>query len=315
MTVKEWYPKYNLIERLILCLKYYIDPYHKKMELDCYLYYKFDKLSKHQKYEILLDHEIVEYEKKLNKDELRSIFNNKKEFYKVFGKYMKRKILFLDECSFDEFYNFFSEVKIVAVKPFNMHGGIGFRKLYFDKYTADQLKQEFNTLRKLGFICEELIVNEASYREIYSKSLNTVRVNTLIEANQKPRIISIVNQFGSADSITDNDEEKGIWSAANIETGIISWAEKDDETAVYYNLHPDTGKKIIGFQNKRFDEVKSLALELALRVPDIRLVGWDIAVTDSGLELMEGNVTPELGVVQAMTGIGYRTLFEETILC
>lgn len=314
MTIKKWYPNYGIIKRLLIFIKYLCDPYRKKMTLDCYLYYHFDCISKKKKAEILMDDEIQEYEKRLNSDIYRYIFNDKKEFYNKFKRYMNRRIIFLDDCAKDDFITFVRSYPCIVVKPFNMYAGIGFRKIINKDYTDSQLIKEYEMMYGNNFICEECLINDSAYSRIYDKSLNTVRVNTLIKKDGSVEIISIVNQFGSGGSVTDNDEEMGIWAGVNIDTGIVDCAEKNDETAVYYDVHPDTGERIIGFYNERINEIKELAKELALVVPEERLIGWDIAVTDKGLELIEGNVTPELGIVQAMSGYGYRTLFEEAII-
>lgn len=314
MTIKKWYPDYNVLKRFMIFIKYLFSGYKKEMALDCYLYYRFDILPKNQRQGILMDHEIMQYEAKLNDNSVRYIFNDKKEFYNVFSDYMKRKILFINDCSFDEFCSFFKEQEVIAVKPVNMYGGKGFRIVRWSDYNDASLLKEYQVLKEGNYIAEEYLINDESYRKIYSKSLNTVRVNTIIKKDGMPYIFAIVNQFGSSGSITDNDEECGIWSASDVESGIICAAEKDDETAVYYNIHPDTGENIIGFKNERIDEIKKLALELALKVKKARLVGWDIAVTDKGIELVEGNVTPELGVFEAMTGYNLRALFEQEIL-
>ena len=41
-----------------------------------------------------------------------------------------------------------------------------------------------------------------------------------------------------------------------------------------------------------------MALEAALIVPEVRYVGWDIAITENGPVIMEGNEYPSYGLVQ-----------------
>lgn len=314
VTLKEWYSEYGPVRLFFVWLKYMFDPYRKTMALDCYLYYRFDIISKTAKKDILLDHEIKEYEKKFNNDAYREIFNNKKLFYQYFKKYMHRDIIFLDDIEYENFKEFIVKHEKIVVKPVASFGGQGLKIFENKNLDDDYLKKEFDLLKSIGYVAEEYLTNEISYREIYDKSLNTIRVNTLVKKNHEIEIFAVVNQFGTGGSITDNDEELGIWSAADTETGIIIAAEKDDETAVYYDIHPDTRKPIIGFKNKEFDKVKKLAVELAGICPECRLIGWDIAITNKGIELIEGNVTPELGVYQAMTGKGLRMLFEREIM-
>ena len=41
-----------------------------------------------------------------------------------------------------------------------------------------------------------------------------------------------------------------------------------------------------------------MALKAALEVPEVRYVGWDIAITKDGPVIMEGNEYPSYGLVQ-----------------
>ena len=41
-----------------------------------------------------------------------------------------------------------------------------------------------------------------------------------------------------------------------------------------------------------------MALKAALEVPEVRYVGWDIAITPNGPVIMEGNEYPSYGLVQ-----------------
>lgn len=315
MTIKEWYPNYNIIKRLIVWLKYHFNPQNRNISLACFLYYKFDLLSKEKRKDILLDDEIAEYEKRFNANEYREIFNDKKKFYLHFNKYMRRGITFLEDISFDEFTDFIKRYGKIVLKPAKSYGGTGLKLVNErDCENINALSSLFDICKKNKYIAEEYLINEESYREIYSGSLNTVRVNTLLGRNGRPVIYAVINQFGSRGSITDNDEHLGIWAAVNLENGQVYEVEKDDETGSQYLKHPDSNKDILGFQNKEFDKVKKLALEAAEICPECRLIGWDIAVTTKGVELIEGNVTPELGIYQAMTGEGLRTLFENEIL-
>lgn len=51
------------------------------------------------------------------------------------------------------------------------------------------------------------------------------------------------------------------------------------------------------------DSVKKYAIKLALKLPKSRYVGWDISITDTGLEVIEGNICPSAEVIQC-GGIG-----------
>ena len=56
-----------------------------------------------------------------------------------------------------------------------------------------------------------------------------------------------------------------------------------------YETHPDTGARIADFQLPDMDAVRALITEVALVIPEVRYVGWDIVVTPTGPVLVEGN--------------------------
>ena len=55
------------------------------------------------------------------------------------------------------------------------------------------------------------------------------------------------------------------------------------------DFHPVTGKKITGFKLPYWKEVMVLAKQAALHMPGNKSVGWDIAITEEGPDLIEGN--------------------------
>lgn len=55
--------------------------------------------------------------------------------------------------------------------------------------------------------------------------------------------------------------------------------------------HPDTGAEFAGFRLPHAAGVRDLVLRAARAFAPLRTIGWDVAVTDSGPLLIEGNVT------------------------
>jgi hypothetical protein len=66
--------------------------------------------------------------------------------------------------------------------------------------------------------------------------------------------------------------------------GVYSDITKEDE-----NYHPVTKIPIVGFQVPFWKEAVMLVTAAALKNKNNRSIGWDIAVTDKGPELIEGN--------------------------
>ena len=65
-----------------------------------------------------------------------------------------------------------------------------------------------------------------------------------------------------------------------------------------YELHPMTGKRIPGTQIPFWEEAKAMCLEAMHRVPQVRFVAWDVAITADGPRFIEGNSFPSHAVPQ-----------------
>jgi hypothetical protein len=62
--------------------------------------------------------------------------------------------------------------------------------------------------------------------------------------------------------------------------------------------HPITGKRIQGFELPLWKETVDLAIRAHETLPDIALIGWDIAVTPDGPVIIEGNSNPGADMLQ-----------------
>ena len=106
-----------------------------------------------------------------------------------------------------------------------------------------------------------------------------------------------MNDLRSLVPIDENTELK-----VDIATGIISTFGKDFKLNSYA-YHPVSGVKIIGFQIPHWDEAINLIKTAHKRVPQCALYGWDIAITEDGVDIVEANCHPGSRIMQAMDGI------------
>lgn len=271
-----------------------------------YLRHHMQSLSLKEIEAFLSVDELCELEKQLNSDSHRHIFNDKRNFNKIFSKYLKRDWASLDQMSEADFWQFVNMHEKVVFKPCDMYAGIGI--FVIDGKTKASLTSEtFAELAKKHYIIEDYVNQYEAYSEFHPFSLNTIRVTTYISEGGTAEILFAVNQFGSNNSIVDNDDSTAIWAGIDLNTGIINAVDIRDSDGFVFDCHPDSGKKFIGFENPFFDKVRKLALEAAYVVPECRLIGWDIAVRDDGeILLIEGNVTPELDLYQIISGKGLK---------
>jgi hypothetical protein len=139
-------------------------------------------------------------------------------------------------------------------------------------------------------------VQQAPYAAtIYPGSLNTIRILTVTPPGEPPRVIAASHRFGgSASRGVDNFSAGGLISRIDLDSGRLDeglWVDGSNKV-LRTDVHPDTGARITGTTVAQWESVKRQVLELCRTFPFLRYVGWDVAVTDAGPVIIEGNNRP-----------------------
>ena len=56
-----------------------------------------------------------------------------------------------------------------------------------------------------------------------------------------------------------------------------------------FHIHPVSGERITGCIIPYYDQAIALAKQAAMRIPSVRSIGWDVAITETGPHILEGN--------------------------
>ena len=114
----------------------------------------------------------------------------------------------------------------------------------------------------------------------------------------------------------DNVDCGGMACRIDLESGVISTNGADKQGNVYEH-HPESGVKLKGFTIPYFEEAKKICLESAKKVPQMRYIAWDVAITPNGPVFIEGNSFPSHAVPQFSAfypdGIGIMPRYREFI--
>lgn len=79
------------------------------------------------------------------------------------------------------------------------------------------------------------------------------------------------------------------------DTGDV-FVEAIDRDDNIYSTHPISNHKIVGFKVPMFNEAVNLVKECSKIIPEVAYVGWDVAISENGPVIVEGNCFP--GVFQ-----------------
>ena len=227
--------------------------------------------------------------KMLNVASYRHFFEDKIDFNTKFNDFVKRDWLAIDENSFDKFVEFIEKHDRFIAKPIDQSCGRGIGLYEVKDYDAKDL---FNHLiEHKCFLLEEVVVQSDEMKKLAEHSVNTTRVVTILNGDEVSLVAGCV-RMGRGNNVVDNFNAGGISGIIDASTGVIVTRGIDRARVEYLN-HPDTGTQILGFQVPMWDEVVKLVTEAAKVVPEVRYVGWDVAISrDYGPLLIEGNSYP-----------------------
>lgn len=164
------------------------------------------------------------------------------------------------------------------------------------------------------------LVGQADYAaRIFSDSLNTIRILTVIPEDGTPLVAAAVHRFGASHTNgVDNFSAGGIVARVDLESGLLEKAAmiSPGNILTWTASHPETESPIEHVEVPFWCDVKRLTLRLCAQFPFLKYVGWDIAVTDQGPVVIEGNAHPSLRFFQLYEPIlksGHSDFFKQLL--
>lgn len=275
-----------------------------------YWQFKFDVFSRNQLRKMVPIVKINRFYDFVNNEEgMSHLLFDKWKTYLLYKDLYKRDVCLIRkgndgfhvESDVNEFQKFVEKHNAFIVKPLSLDSGIGVKKICLrEREEAIELAQRCSDDT---FIAEELIVQNEKLARYNSSSVNTLRTNTVYYNENDIEIFRPIMRFGNGTAIVDNAHFGGMYAVVDAKTGKMTHAG-DLDRHTYIN-HPYTNVPIVGESIPMWEEACELSREAARRLPDHVFTGWDLALTDSGWVLVEGNAKPGL-LDSALTGIGPR---------
>lgn len=166
------------------------------------------------------------------------------------------------------------------------------------KSSISELKAE---LGNSIFIIQERIKQHKDISDIYSKSINTIRLSTIF--NRKTRTVEFFSatlRVGTKENYVDN------WAMGGLIINIDCKGKLDKYGLYKYSYgtktesHPDSNIVFQDYQIPNFDKIVEKAMELHTYYYGIHSIGWDIAIGEDGSPIfIEGNDNWDFMIPQA----------------
>ena len=224
------------------------------------------------------------------------LFDDKATFNELFKEEVGRGWMKISaQTALDEFKAFLDQYPDLIAKPLEGSSGVGIERFTSEHWQgreADFLRELLD--KQIGII-EERVIQHPRMAQMCPTSVNTIRIATLL-GDKKQGIVYAFLRIGNG-NVMDNVDQGGMAARVDLASGklLTVGADKKGNT---YTHHPMTGTPIIGFEVPFFEEAKAMCLKAAQKVPQMRFVAWDVAITEKGPVFIEGNSFPSHAVPQ-----------------
>ncbi len=255
-----------------------------------YFYFKFYNLNKKEKESFAGTGYMYEYQLQMNPKQNRNVLENKLLFLEKYAKFIRHrhssKDNFLKDKTVQE--NLLNNPSNrLVLKSSDGQCGEGVEVLKLDQMKGKELLSVIENSD--NDLIEEFILQHDALMNLSPSGLNTVRIFTQLNKDGKVDLLGCRLRI-TVDSYVDNLAAGNIAAPIDCFSGVVNGVgvysdiTKNDE-----DRHPVTNVKIKGFQVPFWEESVAMAKSAALMNTNNTSIGWDIAITNDGPELLEGN--------------------------
>lgn len=228
----------------------------------------------------------------LNKDEYNILFHDKIIFNGIFKEYLNREYIDIRKSGIDGLKEFLKGKKSVFVKRHNSYGAQGVNKLDVEK-NMDIAKLYKKLMKNKQYLVEETLIQHKELNKINPSVVNNLRLVTLVK-DGTCHIIAIVLRInrGTEEVISCDDIFMHIKEDGTLDGNVA------DADGNIYTEHPKTHFPFHSMKIPYVKESLEMIKKAALEIPEVRYVGWDVAITETGPAIIEGNYYPSYGLHQ-----------------
>lgn len=251
--------------------------------------------------------------KRFNNPEFTVIFEDKRKFNASFSDFLHRDWVDVENSSDEDLELFIKKHPLFMAKPFDGMCGKGIEKISIGDFSSLSEIKSYLFENKL-MLLEEVVAQHPVMSELHPNSVNTCRVITLLKDGQA-NVVATYLRIGNGKYV-DNFNSGGMVVPVDEESGEVFYPAINKKSELF-EVHPLTNVSIKGFKMPLWQEVLDLAKNAAKVVPQVGLIGWDVAITENGPLIIEGNDFPGHDIyglpAHRTNGIGVLPKFEKIL--
>lgn len=299
-------------------LRYFFDAaycsYRHGASPENYFVLRFFALDNEQRAQFLTSGRSKAADRELNRSALaehKRIVADKALFNSAMKDYVNRDSLYAPNSSFAEFEDFLDAHRVFFLKPVNGTMGKGIERLRSEK--IENRAGFFARCQEERLLLEEPIIQHPALERLSPGCVNTVRINAARRRDGSLCMVGACLKCGGEGAATDNFHSGGVAYPLDIESGRVSGAGRNNTALTDFTEHPASGVRMPGFQVPNWEAVLACVRGAMARLDSLGYVGWDIAVTPDGAEIIEGNYNWPGGNIIQFDGIGKYPLIRECL--
>ncbi len=239
---------------------------------------------------IVTNRRALKLEALYNEDSKRKQVEDKTIFNSILSEYVQRRWVNAETMTRKEFDEFISGLDEFMAKPKDGDRGIGIKRC---RVRCDSDRDTlYETYSGRPFILEEFIEQHPAIA-FGRSSVNTIRMYTLLDKGGKAHHLKSVLRIGALGKDVDNYHCGGSIWPLDKENGFIECPGKTlTVTDPIFYLLPNN-EFMLGFQVPHYEKAKEAVKTSAEKFPGLRYLGWDVAITPNGVEIIEANSSPD----------------------
>lgn len=165
------------------------------------------------------------------------------------------------------------------------------------------------------YIVQEKLIQNKKMSELYDKSVNTIRIITVKnETTDEIDIIAKLLRIGTNKNYVDNWAKGGVVVGINDDGTLKKYAFFKPGYGTKIEEHPISKVRFQGFKIPNYEIIIDEIKKIHKLFKNIHSIGWDIAITEKGFTIIEGNDNYEIALHQAVDEKTYKYIIKEKLL-
>lgn len=227
---------------------------------------------------------------------------NKARFNAVFSDFIRRDFLYAPDASTEEIEKFLQNHPAFFIKPVALTQGQGILRI--NSADIENPGEFISAARQKKLLLEQPIIQHPKIDEISPGCVNSLRIIAARDVSGAVRLIGAALRCGGVNAVVDNFHSGGAAYTVELSSGKIAAPGRDNETLRDYVNHPGSLVHMPGMEIPNFEAAVNTVRRAMAVVPSMGYVGWDLAVTADGAELIEGNFSYPGGNIIQFDGVG-----------